>query len=606
MAILSDTRTNHFLSRFVRVLEWHRLGQFLPWVVLAASLAVTYKLWKHEKQQTLQDLQTDFDSRVRETIGHAEQRMNTYSQILRGVQGLFSASGSVGRDKFYSYVSTLHLEQNFPGIRGVGFSPVVLPAQKDSFVAAIRKEGLPGYTIQPEGARELYTPIVYVEPFSESNMRSLGFDNYADPTRRAAMDEARDTDMAVISGKLLLQETDGHVRAGFLMFLPVYKSGIPHDTLAKRRANLIGWVYASSRLHAMMEGIRGEGYTDLDIELHDGDSVSVETLMYDSDISASHMASGSQAHFRSAIRLPIANHYWTLAAHSLPGFDFELESGKPRFIAYAGTGGSILLALLTWLLVYGRTRALLDARDISQSEARYRQMFEENASIAYLLDPDTGHIVDANAAALAFWGYSLEELRDMNIAKISIVPSGKIVEAMSKIKHGTTHRMEMYHRTKSGEIRDVEVFSGPLTHDGKTLRYSIAHDITARKRAEEALRLSSTVFNTVEDAVLVTGPDNLIIIVNPAFTAITGYSADEVIGKNPSMLASGKHPPEFYRQLWDTLLATGSWHGEIWDRRKNGEIYLKWLVIKLVRDESGKVTHHVAVFSDRVERPHPG
>ena len=605
MSILSATRTNHFLSRFVRVLEWHRLGQFLPWVVLAVSLAITYRLWNHEQRQTLQDLQTDFDSRARETIGNVGQRMNTYEQILRGVQGLFSASGAVGRDKFYSYVSTLHLEQSFPGIRGIGYAPLVLPAQKDSFVAAIRKEGLPGYAIQPEGGRELYTPIVYVEPFSESNIRSLGFDNYADPVRRAAMEEARDTDMAVISAKSLLQETDGHVRAGFLMFLPVYKSGIPHDTLAKRRANLVGWVYASSRMQAMMEGIRGEGYTDLDIELYDGDSISAEALMYDSDVSNSHLASASRARFRSASRLGIANHYWTLAAHSLPGFDFKLESGKPRFIAYAGTGGSILLALLTWLLVYGRARALLDAQEMAQSEARYRQMFEDNASVAYLLDPDTGHIVDANAAALAFWGYSLEELRDMNIAKISIVPSGKIVEAMSKIKHGTTHRMEMYHRTKSGEIRDVEVFSGPLAHDGKILRYSIAHDITARKRAEEALRLSSTVFNTVEDAVVVTGPDNLIIIVNPAFTTITGYFADEVIGKDPRILSSGMHPAEFYRQLWDTLLTTGSWHGEIWDRRKDGEVYLKWLVIKLVRDESGKITHHVAVFSDTGERKPP-
>jgi len=409
---------------------------------------------------------------------------------------------------------------------------------------------------------------------------------------------ARDTDKAVISGKVLLEETDGHVRAGFVMFLPVYKSGVPHDTLARRRANLVGWVYASSRMEAMMDGIRGEAFSDLDIEIHDGDSISDETLMYDSDVSKSHLASGSKDAFKAAIHIEIAGHEWTLTAHSLPGFDFQLEGGKPQVIVYAGVGAGVLLALLTGLLVYGRARALQDAREITQSEARYRQMFEENASVAYLLEPDTGHIIDANAAALAFWGYSLEELRSMNISKISIVPSGKIIEVMSKIKSSTTHRMEMLHRTKSGEIRDVEVFSGPLNVDGKTLRYSIAHDITARKRAEEAQRLSSTVFNTVEDAVVVTDPDNLIITVNPAFTTITGYAADEVIGKNPRILASGKHPPEFFRKLWDTLIATGSWHGEIIDRNKNGEIYTKWLAIRQVHDESGKLTHYVAVFSD--------
>ena len=602
MAIHSSPRSNQFLSRLVRVLEWHRLGQFLPWAVLVISMSVTYQLWDKEEQQALQDMQLDFDSRARETIGNVVQRMITYEQILRGVQGFLSASDGVGRNKFYSYIATLHLDGSFPGILGIGFSPLVPHAQKNNFIASVREEGLPGYAILPEGTRAFYTPIAYVEPFSESNFRSLGFDNYSDPVRRAAMDEARDTNKAVISGKLLLQETDGHVRAGFLMFLPVYKSGIPHDTLTQRRTNLVGWIYASSRMEAMMEGIRGEAYTDLDIELHDGDSISDETLMYDSDVSNSHLASGSHAYFRSASRLEIANHYWTVAAHSLPGFDFQLEGGKPQFIAYAGTGVSVLLVLLTWLLTYGRARALQDAQEIAQSEARYRQMFEENASIAYLLDPDTGHIVDANAAALAFWGYSLNELRSMNISKISIVPSGKIVEVMDTIRSGTTHRVEMLHRTKSGEIRDVEVFSGPLNYDGKTLRYSIAHDITARKRAEEALKLSSTVFNTVEDAVVVTDADNQIIIVNPAFTAITGYAPEEVIGKNPRILSSGKHPPEFFRKLWDTLLAKGSWHGEIWDRRKDGEIYLKWLVIKLVRDESGKITHHVAVFSDAGER----
>ena len=604
MSYISISRTNHFLSRLVNVLEWHRLGQFLPWIILAISMTSTYMIWNDANEEALQSLQTDFNFRTRETISNVEQRMYTYEQILRGVQGLLSASGDVKREKFYSYVSTLRLEKNFPGIRGIGFSPIVLPQQKEQFIGLFRKEGLPEFSIQPEGDREFYAPIAYVEPFSDSNIRSLGIDNYAYPERRAAMERARDTDKAVISDKVLLQETDAHVRAGFLMFLPVYKSGIPHDTIAKRRANLIGWVYASSRIEALMTDIRGQAYSDLDIELHDGDSVSDETLMYDSDVSNSHLASSSKAQFRVASHLQIANHIWTVAAHSLPGFDYQLESGKPQFIAYTGISISILLSLLTWLLVYGRARALMDTQEITQSEIRYRQMFEENASIAYLLDPETGHIVDANAAALAFWGYSLEELREMNISKINIVPSGKIVETMGKIKNGTTHRMEMHHRTKNGEIRDVEVFSGPLSYDGKTLRYSIAHDITARKRAEEALRLSSTVFSTVEDAVMVTGPDNQIILVNPAFTTVTGYSIDEVKGKNPRLLSSGNHPPEFFRKLWDALLAKGSWQGEIWDRRKDGELYLKWLAIKVVRDEGGKITNFVAVFSDTGKHKH--
>jgi len=255
-----------------------------------------------------------------------------------------------------------------------------------------------------------------------------------------------------------------------------------------------------------------------------------------------------------------------------------------------------LMSLFTWFLVYARSRALQDAREIRQSASRYKQMFEDNASIAYLQDPDTGRIVDANAAAISFWGYTMEELRGMNISQISFVPGGKIMEVMGKIKDGASHCVELHHRLKNGEVRDVEVFSGPLNYQGKILRYSVAHDITARKRAEEGLRLALTVFNSIREAVMVTDPGNRIIMINPAFTEITGYTAKEVSDENSKFLFSGMHPEAFYLKIWETLQTRGEWNGEICNRHKNGDLYHIWLSIRLVNDEAGKVTHHVAVF----------
>ena len=592
------------LGRFVRVLEWHHFGQLLPLLVLSASLSIAYLLWKNEYHDTQQERQLDFDSHVRETIRHVEDRMKVYELMLRGAKALFASSGSIERNSFHAYIERLHLGENYTGIQAVGFAPIVTVLQWHKHIAAMRKEGFPAYAIKSEGKQDFYAPTVYIEPFSKSNQDAIGFDMYSNPVYRAAMEQARDTDKTVNTAKVLLRETDGRLRAGFLTFAPVYnyKAGLPHKTMEERRASIVGWVYSVSRMEPLMAGILGEASGEIDIEILDGETLSDETLMYDSDPSTSHLTRGSNALFKSSKRIDIANHPWVLAAHSNHTFDMGLEDGKSQFIAYAGTGASVLLALLTWLLVYGRIHALQDAQEIKRSEARYRQMFDENASISFLMDPDTGHIVDANAAASAFWGYTLEELRGMNISKISIAPSGKVVEVMNKIRDGTTHRIELYHRLKNGEIRDVEVFSGPLQYQGKTLRYSVAHDITARKRAEEGLRLALTVFHTVKDAVTVTDPDNLIIMVNPAFTVITGYSAEEVIGKNPRMLSSGTHPPAFYMKVWETLLATGSWSGEICNRRKNGELYTEWLSIRLVRDESGKVTHHVAVFHEIKER----
>ena len=126
-------------------------------------------------------------------------------------------------------------------------------------------------------------------------------------------------------------------------------------------------------------------------------------------------------------------------------------------------------------------------------------------------------------------------------------------------------------------------------------------DITARREAEEQLRLAAAAFETSE-AIFITSRDGLIQRVNHAFTRLTGYTAAEAVGQNPRLLNSGRHGIEFYLALWQGLLTDGHWAGEIWNRRKNGEIYLQWESITAVRDEQGEVTHFVATFLDLTER----
>lgn len=127
------------------------------------------------------------------------------------------------------------------------------------------------------------------------------------------------------------------------------------------------------------------------------------------------------------------------------------------------------------------------------------------------------------------------------------------------------------------------------------------HDITERRQAEQRLRLSDMVFEYSSEAILVTDPDGIILNVNPAFTWLTGYRPDEVIGRTPRILASGKHDRAFYSKMWQTLLNEGHWSGEIWDRRKDGTLYPKWIIINAIR-EGGRITHFVALFYDISER----
>lgn len=128
------------------------------------------------------------------------------------------------------------------------------------------------------------------------------------------------------------------------------------------------------------------------------------------------------------------------------------------------------------------------------------------------------------------------------------------------------------------------------------------HDCAARIKEREDLRLAAKVFDNSLEAILITDANNNICLINPAFTEMTGYSEQDVIGKNPQLLSSGRHDGDFYREMWQEIQKNGSWKGEIWNQRKNGDIYPEWLSINLLKNQFGEVTHYVGIFSDISER----
>ena len=152
-----------------------------------------------------------------------------------------------------------------------------------------------------------------------------------------------------------------------------------------------------------------------------------------------------------------------------------------------------------------------------------------------------------------------------------------------------------------GERRTILSSAIPI-RDGTTGAVTgavlVNQDITERKAAEERLRQAAQVFESTSEGVIVTDSGGRILAVNPAFTRITGYGEGEVRGKKPNILSSGRHDAAFYTAMWEVLSAHGQWRGEIWNRRKDGEIYPEWLTISAVRDDGGRTTHYVAVFTD--------
>ena len=459
----------------------------LAWIVLALGLLVSVVGGLQVKHIIEQDAVRQFGYRCDQVALKIGERLGAYALILRGGAALFAASRTVDRNEWRAYVETLRASGSVPGVQGIGFAQVIAPDQLAAHVAGIRGEGFPEYSVSPPGERALYTSIIFLEPFRDRNLRAFGFDMYAEPVRRAAMDQARDTGEAALSGKVeLVQETGTQVQAGTLMYVPVYRNEAPVQTLEQRQAALIGWAYSPYRMHDLMTGILGDwadrqGKT-VDLTIYDGLEASPDRLLFDSKPA---VTPDPGSLFHQPRTLDFNGRQWLLVCDRVP-----TASGIDYTLAWAAlAGGGALSGLLFWLML---------------------------------------SVINTRVNAL------------------------RIAEQLTE------------------EIR----------------------------RHEDKLYLAASVFTHAWEGIMITAADGTILDVNDAFGRITSYSSDDVLGRNPRILSSGRQGAAFYEAMWRALVEQGQWSGEIWNRRKSGEVYAVMQTISAVRDTQGRIRQYVALFSD--------
>lgn len=357
---------------------------FLPaWIVLLLSISFTIFLWFNARSEINRNARADFDFRVEEIKQALAHRMRGYEQVLRGGAGLFLISDEVDARQWKKYVNNLKIEKNYPGIQGIGFAAILKPAEKEAHTNMMRARGRASYSLWPPGQREVHTSIIYLEPLDWRNQRAIGYDMYSEPVRRAAMDKAVEKDMAAISGKVrLVQETEKDVQAGFLMYVPVYRNGLPASTPVERRAALAGYVYSPFRMNDFMQKIIGRDIPDLDVEVFDGGAVSEGALMYDSDQSTREFRQKGGELFRKTVRMELNGHVWSIHFSTLPAFERQIDSEKPVIVLAAGMAISVLFSAIVFFLASHRT-SLRSVNEELSSEVTERKKAEEELRRAH-------------------------------------------------------------------------------------------------------------------------------------------------------------------------------------------------------------------------------
>ncbi|MFP4076747.1 MAG: diguanylate cyclase domain-containing protein, partial [Halochromatium sp.] len=272
-----------------------------------------------------------------------------------------------------------------------------------------------------------------------------------------------------------------------------------------------------------------------------------------------------------------------------------------------------LVSMLLGLLLRQQEQRIDDERSLHEKHDRIQELHERIQKIAahvpgmiyqYRLWPDGRSCfpyVSENAQAI----YGIEPSRIMEdaspaFAALHADDRERVKAAIERSARTLTTWRESYRvRLADDRLIWVEGEASPQRQpDGSVLWHGYIHDVTERHHAETQLRLAASVFAHSLEGIAITDAENRLVDVNPSFTRITGYGKQELLGEDPKKLASGRHERAFYQRMWAAIEADGSWQGEIWNRRKNGEIYPEHLSITVVRDAGGAVQHHIGVFTD--------
>jgi len=492
-------------------------------LIVLFSLLIIILAWSAAKYYVQNLAMEHYQLHVNENIDQIEKRMLNYANVLRSGIALFQASTKVTRDDWHYFVDTLELKKYYPGLQGIGYSVMLLPTEVNALEKKIRAEGHPTFTLTPKGKRNQYSSIIYLEPMDKRNLKTIGYDMYSEPTRRSAMQRARDTGTASVSGRVTLkQEIDSDIQQGILMYLPLYKRGRYIDTIQQRKDALLGFVYSPFRMNDLMKHIVLKS-SIIDFEIYDSEKMTRNHLLYQSFQSSNYLPK-----FRSRKTLIIGGHLWNISFSSTPEFDAKINDTYPQLLA---AGGLIVYFFLLYIILnLAKSKRVIQEKSTAlEYEKNRAQHYLDIAGTMILVLDNDNNLLLINKRGCEIMGYTADEMIGKNWIKNFLPARFRIqVEIVSygiKEKDSFKH-FENTVLTKNGTERLLSWINTPL-FDDKGICIGIltsGEDVTeirlAEKRIKESEQRLQTIIQTEPECVKVIDKNAKLLEMNTAGLAM--------------------------------------------------------------------------------------
>ncbi|WP_291010019.1 PAS domain S-box protein [Hydrogenophaga sp.] len=579
-------------------------------LILTALLTLAVHNYQSER------LQARFNNEVLRVSDDIERRFKLPVHGLMGARGVYAASEEVSRAEFRQYVDSRNMESEFPGVRGMGFIERVPRTELDAFVERERSDDAPDFQIRSLAQAEqpdLYV-IKYIEPL-ERNRSALGLDIGSEAVRREGAERAARNGQPALTGVIQLVQ-DQLSRPGFLLYMPVYRTGLPLDTPEQRLAALRGMTYSPIVLQELLQPSEALLLgTDLHISIVDKTAGKVSEPLF------SVGTANESAWLRAERPLVTGSSGLVLQAHTTPAFEATANRGLVYGIGLSGLVLSSLLAWVLWLQATGRARAEGRAQGMMADLEKLALVAQRTANSVLMTDAQL-RITWVNGGFTRVTGYTPEEAQGKTPSEL--LGSGKAAaQTLNTLRdcaeRGVGCRVEILNRAKDGREYWVDTEVQPI-RDGAgriTGFIEIALDITQERetnerlvqavlesnRQQQELDLLARVVRATSNAVVVTNAQGHIEWVNAGFTRMTGYTLADVAGEK---LGSRVRCPETDQATMaeiDAALADArSCHVEILNRSKQGRFHWLEVEVQPLFDTAGQHTGFMTIESDITQR----